>query len=221
MSLYHPKLLPTIVIADPELTRRLTPYPIAASGMDTLFHNLEALCSPLFYPMLDAIALQGMRYLKDWLPIAFNEGRNLQARVYTMTTSIMGAIAFEKGLGGMYVLAHAVGAIFKTHRGRTIATPLPYIMKLNRSQISGKMKRVARFLDLSHDSLDTVLNWIVELRDDLGMPHSLKEIGVRQKHVPLLVEKALNDVNILTNPIPLDRQKLKGLFTQAIRGKLN
>jgi len=158
MSLYHPKLLPTIVIADPELTRRLTPYAIAASGVDALFHNLEALCSPLFYPMLDAIALQAIHYLKDSLPIVFNEGCNLLARVYTMTASIMGAIVFEKGLGGMHVLAHAVGVIFKTHHGRTIATTLPYIMKLNRSQINGKMKQLARSLDLSHDSFDTVLN---------------------------------------------------------------
>jgi len=220
MSLYHPKLLPKIVIADPELTRRLTPYATAASGMDALAHNLEALCSPAFNPMLDAIALQGIRYLNDWLLIAFREGRNLQARVYTMAASIMGAIAFEKGLGGMHVLAHAVGAIFKTHHGRTMAAIMPYVMKFNRRQISGKMEQVARFLDLSQGCFDAVLNWILELRYELGMPYSLGELGVRQKHVPALVEKALNDANIGTNPIPLDRQKLKGLFTRAIRGKL-
>jgi len=148
MSLYHPKILPKLVIADPELTRRLTPYSTAASGMDALSHNLEALCSPAFNPVLDAIALQGIRYLKDWLLIAFQEGRNLQARVYTMATSIMGAIAFEKGLVDMHVLAHAVRVIFKTHHGRTIAAIMPYIMKLNRRQISGKIKWHAFWISL-------------------------------------------------------------------------
>jgi alcohol dehydrogenase class IV len=113
ISLYHPKLLPKIVIADPELTRRLTPYATAAAGMDALSHNLEALCSPAFNPMLDAIALQGIRYLKDWLPIAFREGRNLQARVYTMAASIMGPLHLKKDSEGCMCLRMLSGRFLK------------------------------------------------------------------------------------------------------------
>lgn len=148
LSLYHPQLLPKIVIADPALTRRLTPYITAATGMDALSHNLEALCSPVFHPVLDAVALQGIAYIKEWLPVAFQEGRNLQARVYTMAASIMGAVAFEKGLGAMHALAHPIGAAFKSRHGRTVACLMPYVLKFNRRRISEKMEQVARLLDL-------------------------------------------------------------------------
>jgi alcohol dehydrogenase class IV len=219
-SLYHPDLLPSVVIADPSLTRRLIPFLTAATGMDALSHNLEALCNPAFSPMLDAIALQGIRYAREWLPVAFHERRNLQARVYTMASSIMGAIAFEKGLGAMHAMAHAVGALFKTHHGRTIGAVMPYVLRFNQRRIRGKMEVVARFLDLPRHDYRGVVDWILALRLDLGLPGTLGELGVRMEHIPTLVDRALADANAATNPVPLDRQGLERLFRWAISGRL-
>lgn len=218
-SLHHPDLMPSIVLADPTLTRRLIPFLTAATGMDALSHNLEALCNPAFGPMLDAVALQGIRYVKDWLPAAFREQKNLKARVYTMAASIMGAIAFEKGLGAMHAMAHAVGALFKTHHGRTVAVIMPYVLRFNRRRIRGKMAEVARFLDLPRYDATGVLQWILELRKSLGIPGTLAEMGVRDSDIPALVDRALGDANAVTNPVPLDRAGLERLFQWAVRGK--
>jgi hypothetical protein len=219
-SLFHRDLLPGVVIADPTLTRGLIPFLTAATGMDALSHNLEALCNPRFSPMLDAIALQGIRYTKEWLPVAFHGHRTLQARVYTMAASIMGAIAFEKGLGAMHAMAHAVGALFKTHHGRTVGAVMPYVLRFNRRRIKAKMEEVARFLNLPRHDYQGVVNWLLALRMELGMPASLSELGVRVEHIPDLVERTLADANASTNPVPLDQQKLERLFGWAIRGKM-
>lgn len=219
-SLFYPDLLPRIVIADPALTRGLVPFLTAATGMDALSHNLEALCNPSFSPMLDAVALQGIRYAKDWLPVAFHKQRNSQARVYTMAASIMGAIAFDKGLGAMHAMAHAVGAIFKTHHGRTIGAVMPYVLRFNRRRIKAKMAEVARFLDLPRHDYYGVVNWLLDLRMELGLPATLGELGVRTEHIPVLVERTLADANAATNPVPLDPAGLEQLFRWAIRGKV-
>jgi hypothetical protein len=218
-SLYHPDLMPSVVIADPVLTRRLIPYLTAATGMDALSHNLEALCNPAFGPMLDAVALQGIRYVKEWLPKAFHEPRNLEARVYTMAASIMGAIAFEKGLGAMHAMAHAVGALFKTHHGRTVGALMPYVLRYNRRRIKGKMSEVARFLDLPRYDYRGVADWILELRRELGIPGTLGELGVRESDIPQLVERALGDANAGTNPVPLDPEGVGRIFRWAVRGQ--
>ncbi len=219
-SLFHPDLMPAVVIADPALTRRLIPYLTAATGVDALSHNLEALCNPSFGPMLDAIALQGIRYAKDWLPKAFHERRNLKARVYTMAASIMGAIAFEKGLGAMHAMAHAVGVLFKTHHGRTVGAVMPYVLRFNRRRIQGKMAEVARYLDLPRHDYQGVLDWILDLRMELGIPATLGELGVRKTDIPSLVERALGDANSATNPVPLSREGLDRVFRWAVGGKV-
>jgi alcohol dehydrogenase class IV len=218
-SLFHPDLLPAIVIADPTLTRGLIPFLTAATGMDALSHNLEALCNPGFSPMLDAIALQGIRYAKEWLPVAFHNQRSIQARVYTMAASIMGAIAFEKGLGAMHAMAHAVGALFKTHHGRTIGAVMPYVLQFNQRRIKGKMEEVARFLDLPRQDYRGVVDWLLALRMELGIPATLGELGVRTDDIPTLVRRTLDDANATTNPVPLDPQGVERLFRWAIRGK--
>jgi alcohol dehydrogenase class IV len=219
-SLYHPDLMPSIVIADPALTRRLIPYLTAATGVDALSHNLEAFCNPAFSPMLDAIALQGIRYAKEWLPVAFHQKRNLQARVYTMAASIMGAIAFEKGLGAMHAMAHAVGALFKTHHGRTVGAVMPYVLRFNRRRINGKMEEIARCLDLPRRDYRGVLDWLIGLRLELGMPATLSDLGVRMEDIPKLVDRTLADANAPTNPVKLDPKGVEQLFRWSIRGKL-
>jgi alcohol dehydrogenase class IV len=219
-SLFYPDLLPDIVIADPILTRRLSPSLTAATGMDALSHNLEALCSPGFSPMLDAIALQGIRYVKEWLPVAYHERRNIQARVYSMAAAIMGAIAFDKGLGAMHAMAHAVGALFKTHHGRTIAAVMPYVLRFNQRRIKGKMEEVAHFLALPRHDYRGVVNWLLTLRMELGMPATLGELGVTMEEIPALVERTLADANAATNPVPLDPRGVERLFRWAIRGEV-
>ena len=220
-SLYHPDLMPGVVIADPSLTRGLIPYLTAATGLDALSHNLEALCSPTFNPMLDAIALQGVRYARDWLPVAFSRKRNLRARVYLMAASMMGAISFEKGLGAMHAMAHTVGTLYKTHHGRTVGAVMPYVLRFNRRRIREKMSELARFLDLPRHDLQGVEHWLLALRLELGMPADLGELGVRETDIPALVDRTLADANAATNPVPLDAAGVERLYRWAIRGKRN
>jgi alcohol dehydrogenase class IV len=218
-SLFHPDLLPSIVIADPALTVSRNPPLTAATGMDALSHNLEALCAPGFNPMLDGIAIQGIRFAKEWLPIAFHRQRHLQARVYTMAASMMGAIAFEKGLGAAHAMAHAVGAMFKTHHGLTVGTVLPYVLRFNRRPIRSKMKALAVSLSLARQDEQGVIDWLLSLRAALGIPETLAEIGVRPEHIPALADRTLKDANAPTNPVALDPDGVERLYRWSISGQ--
>ncbi len=218
-SLFHPRLLPTVVIADPALTRAYDPRLTAATGMDALSHNLEALCAPGFYPMLDAVALQGLGFIRKWLSVAFHSQRSIEARAYTMAASIMGAVAFEKGLGAAHAMAHAVGALFKTHHGLTVGVVLPYVLRFNRRRIGNKMSTAARFLDLPRHDYHQMVKWIISLRTELMIPATLSELGVTLEHIPALTDRALADANAPTNPVPLDRGGMKRLFEWAVLGK--
>jgi hypothetical protein len=219
-SIHHPDMLPAAVIADPLVTQGLGREITATTGMDALSHNLEAFCSPGFYPMHDAIAIQGLFHIKDWLLMAHEEPRMLEARVYVMAASIMGAIAFEKGLGAMHAIAHAVGARYSTHHGKVIGVTIPYVLKLNRKRTDDKLTHLARCLGLSHHNFDAVLGWVLDLRQELGIPASLGELGVTDEELPVLVERTLQDGNAVTNPVPLTPDKLEKLLRAMIRGRL-
>ncbi len=218
ISIFHPELMPKVVIADPELTRRLIPFLTAATGMDALSHNIEALSSPVFHPILDGVAMQGIFYIKEGLLPAFYSGRNIKARTYTMAASIMGAIAFDKGLGVGHAVSHAIGGMFKVHHGRVIGTLLPYVLMLNRARIKDKMSRAARYLDLPGHSFEAFVNWVTGLKIEMGMPANLKELGIRKRHIPDIAQKALEDANIHTNPVKMDAKKLEDLLTHALKG---
>ncbi|MCB1714733.1 MAG: iron-containing alcohol dehydrogenase [Candidatus Competibacteraceae bacterium] len=218
--IFHPKMLPAIVIADPELTLGLPAHITAATGMDALSHNLEAFCSPLFHPMAEGIAVEGMRLIKDWLPVAVADGSNLTARANMLVASSMGATAFQKGLGAMHSLSHPCGSVLNTHHGLTNAVVMPYVLEFNRSAISEKLVRLARFLDLPNPSFDAVLNWVLELREQVGIPHTLKEIGVTEEYAAQLAPMAAADPSSGTNPIPLTAANLEPLYLRCIRGEL-
>ena len=220
VSLWHPDLMPAIVVADPELTRGLIPYLTATTGMDALAHNLEAYCSPGFHPILDAIAVQGVGYIKNWMRPAFTDGRKLEPRVYMMAASIMGAIAFEKGLGAMHGIAHAVGGIHKIPHGRVIAAVMPYVLVFNRRAIVNRIADLARNIDLPQHTFDGLLNWIIDLRNDLGMPISLNAVGVREADIPEIARMAMADANMATNPIPMTEEKLVKVLRKALSGRL-
>ncbi|MDZ7665034.1 MAG: iron-containing alcohol dehydrogenase [Desulfotignum sp.] len=218
ISIYHPQLMPKVVIADPELTRGLIPFLTAATGMDALSHNIEALSSPVFHPVLDGVAMQGIFYIKEGLLPAFYSGRNIKARTYTMAASIMGAIAFDKGLGAGHAVSHAIGGMFKVHHGRVIGTLLPYVLIMNRNRIKDKISQAARYLDLPGHDFTTFLNWVADLKIQMGIPANLTELGIRKQHIPDIAQKALEDANIHTNPVKMDAQKIQDLLTLALKG---
>jgi alcohol dehydrogenase class IV len=216
----HPKMLAGIVIGDPALTVGLPPPLTAATGMDALSHCLEAYCVPDYDPMADGMALEGMRLIAAWLPAAVAEGRNLEARTQMLAAAMIGAAAFRKGLGAMHALSHPIGAIYDTHHGLTNAVLMPYVLSFNRTAIETKMTRLARFLDLPSPSFDAVLVWILELRQQLAIPHSLAAIGVDDRRAAEVARKAAADGNAPTNPLPVGAAELRGILDQALRGAL-
>jgi alcohol dehydrogenase class IV len=218
--IFHPKMLPEIVIADPELTVGLPAHITAATGMDALSHNLEAFCSPVFHPMAEGIAVEGMRLVKNWLPTAVAEGGNLQARANMLVASTMGATAFQKGLGAMHSLSHPCGAVLNTQHGLTNAIVMPYVLEFNRPAISDKLTRLARWLELPNPSFEAVLHWVLELREQVKIPATLQEIGVTEDYAAKLAPMAAADPSSGTNPIALTAANLEPLYLRCIRGEL-
>ncbi len=218
--IFHPKMLPGRVILDPELTVGL-PAPLSAAvGMDALSHNLEAFCSPVYHPLAQGIALEGMRLVKDWLPAACDDGANITARAHMQVASTMGATAFQKGLGAMHSLSHPCGAVLNTHHGLTNAVVMPYVLVFNRSAVADKLTALARYLDLPKPSFDSVLDWILGLREQIGIPHTLAALAVKEEHIAQLAPMAAADPSSPTNPIALDSENLAGLYHRSIIGEL-
>jgi alcohol dehydrogenase class IV len=216
----HPKMQAGIVIGDPALTVGLPPHLTAATGMDALSHCLEAYCVPDYDPMADGMALEGMRLIAEWLPVATAEGGNLEARAQMLAAAMIGAAAFRKGLGAMHALSHPIGAIYDTHHGLTNAVLMPYVLSFNRPAIGAKMERLARFLGLPAPSFDTVLAWIIELREQLAIPPGLAAIGVDERRSDEVARKAAADGNAPTNPVRIDAAGLRHIFERAVRGEL-
>ncbi len=218
--IFHPRMLPAIVIADPALTAGLPAHLTAAVGMDALSHNLEAFSSPLHHPMAQGIALEGMRLIHQWLPRACAEGTDLEARAHMQVASTMGATAFQKGLGAMHSLSHPCGAVLDTHHGLTNAVVMPYVVAFNRPAIEDKLELLARVLALPGTGYAAVMDWILRLREGIGIPHTLTELGVTPEHVPALAPMAADDPSSPTNPVPLDATACAGLFRRAIAGEI-
>jgi alcohol dehydrogenase class IV len=218
--IFHPRMLPGLVIADPELTLGLPPEITAAVGMDALSHNLEAFCSPFYHPLAQGVALEGMRLVKEWLPTACRQGGNVTARAHMMVASTMGAAAFQKGLGAMHAMSHPCGAVLNTHHGLTNAVVMPYVLVFNRPAVEQQMTALARYLDLPRPSFQAVLDWILALRADIGIPADLAALGVTEKHIGQLAEMAAVDPSAGSNPIPLTVANLTALFQNAVQGRI-
>lgn len=219
--IFHPKMQPVLVIADPELTIGLPPHVTAAVGMDALSHNIEAYCAPFYHPMAEGIALEGMRLIKEWLPTAVRDGKNIEARSHMMIASSMGATAFQKGLGAMHSLSHPCSANLNTHHGLTNGVVMPYVLAWNRTAIAEKMTRVAAFLGLHKQSFDGVLDWIVELRREIGIPHALADLGVQDQHADQFAPQAFDDPSTGGNPVPMTQADFAKLYRQCIHGQLS
>lgn len=218
--IFHPKMLPSIVISDPALSVGLPPHITAATGMDALAHCLEAYCAPGYHPMAEGIAVEGMRLVKEWLPIAVKDGKNLAARAYMLTAASMGATAFQKGLGAIHALSHPIGAIYDTHHGLTNAVFMPYVLEFNRDAIDEKMIRLAAWLDLPNPSYRAVMDWVLALRAELKIPHTLKELGVGTDRLDELSEMAAEDPSAGGNPVPVGVPELRRMFEASLEGRL-
>lgn len=218
--IFHPKMMPAIVISDPELTVGLPASVTAATGMDALAHCLEAYCAPGFHPMAEGIAVEGLRLIKTWLPTAVRDGADIAARAHMLIAASMGATAFQKGLGAIHALSHPIGALYDSHHGLTNAVVMPYVLAYNRRAIEGKMTRLAAWLELPRPSFDAVMDWVVGLREELAIPHTIESLGVEAARLDELSEMAAVDPTAGGNPIPVGAPELKAMFEMALEGRL-
>jgi alcohol dehydrogenase len=220
MIIFHPKMLPSVVISDPELTVGLPPRITAATGMDALAHCLEAYCATGFHPMAEGIAVEGMRLIKDWLPAAVADGGNLAARAHMLVAASMGAVAFQKGLGAIHSLSHPVGSLYDTHHGLTNAVFMPYVLAFNRPAIEDKLIRLSAWLELPNPSYRSFADWVVALRREIGIPPTLADLGVGRDRVDRIAEMAAVDPTASSNPVPLTPANLKGVLLASLDGTL-
>ena len=218
--IFHPDMMPGRVILDPQLTAGLPSALTAAVGMDALSHCLEAFSSAVFHPMAHGIGLEGIRLIHQWLELACEDGANLDARAHMQVASTMGATAFQKGLGAMHALSHPCGAVLDTHHGLTNAVVMPYVLEFNRAEIDTKLSALARYLNLPNPSFDAVMQWVLGLRERLGIAHTLAELGVSETHIETLAPMAEVDPSGGTNPVALDRDGVTALYINAINGRL-
>lgn len=223
--IFHPKILPGLVIADPELTTGLPPSITAATGIDAFVHCFEAFCAPGFHPQADGIALEGMKLVADYLPRAYKDGSDIEARAHMLVAATMGAAAFQKGLGGVHALAHPLGGNYDKPHGLLNAILLPYVMERNREAIADKMEHLSRVLNLQERGynaagFDAVLKWILDFRKTLGIPNTLAEIGVPSDNIEKIGMLATQDPSAGGNPIQLTPQDYTDILAAALKGSL-
>jgi alcohol dehydrogenase class IV len=218
--IFHPQMMPGVVISDPELTVGLPPAITAATGIDAFVHCFEAYCAPGYHPLADGIALEGMRLIQTYLPRACDDGHDIEARSRMLAAASMGATAFQKGLGGVHAIAHPVGAHFNTHHGLTNAIVLPYVIAHNRPAIEARLKVIARTLELSGEPYRAVFDWVLAFRQRLRIPHSLAEIGVAVGNADTIGHEASLDPSAVSNPLPTDAATYARLFRSAVKGDL-
>jgi alcohol dehydrogenase len=215
--IFHPKMMPVTVISDPELTVGLPPALTAGVGMDALAHCLEAYCAPSFHPMSNGVALEGARLVSEALPRAFENGADLEARSLMLVAASMGAVAFQKGLGAIHALSHPVGALYDTHHGMTNAVFMPYVLAFNREAIQAPMDKFSAYLGLK-GGFDGFLDWVLDLRSRLGVPHTLAGLGVDDAQIELISAMAVQDPSAGGNPVKLTVSGARAIFEAAHRG---
>ncbi len=218
--IFHPKMMPVIVIIDPALMVGLPPHLTAATGMDALAHNLEAYLAPAYHPMADGIGLEGIRLIKEFLPRAVADGKDLEARAQMAVAASMGATAFQKGLGAIHSLSHPVGALYDAHHGLTNAVFMPYVLAFNRPAIAEKAARIARYLGLARADLTGLIDWVLELRQTIGIPHTLGGLKVGPERFAEMAEMAAVDPTASSNPVKVGPAELHRLYEDALEGRL-
>ena len=218
---FHPRMLPTLTILDPELTVGMPPFLTAATGMDAFAHNLEAYCAPSYHPMADGIALQGMSLIKKWLAVAVNEGENLEARGNMMASSSMGATAFQKGLGAIHSLSHPVNSLFNVHHGLSNGIFMPYVLTFNRSTIEKKIAKLSEYLDLKEASFNSFVDWVLKLREETNIPHKIIDSAkITDQDITRMSPMALDDPCTPGNPKKPTLDDMVSMYEHSIQGKL-
>ena len=215
--IFHPQMLPKIVLLDADFTVGLPPHLTAATGMDALSHLLEAYCSPVFHPMAEGIARQGMVIVRDYLIRAVANGADLDARTQMQIASTMGATAFQKGLGAMHALAHPLGAYHNAHHGLLNAILMPYVLQANRSVIEAPLALLAHHLQVG-STYEDFLAWVLALRDEVGIPHRLTEVLSEAVDVPAIARAAILDPSAATNPIQFKAMDFERVLRAAMSG---
>ena len=219
--IFHPKFLPSIVILDPILTLDLPPEITASTGMDALAHNIEAYCSPGYHPMADGIALKGIKIIYNSLLKVFIDGKNIDARMDMLTAACMGSTAFQKGLGAIHSLSHPINAQNKIHHGLSNAIFMPYVLTFNKDDIEEKIIEICNYLNFKDKSFKAFIDWIMDLRKELGIPHKLSEVIKEEDFdIDLLSKMALNDPSTSSNPKKLTIDDMKILYKNSFLGKL-
>ena len=213
--IFHPRMLPAVVICDPELTVGMPPAITAGTGLDAFAHCVEAYSSPHFHPMSQGIALEGMRLVKDYLPRAHADGTDIEARGQMMAAAAMGATAFQKGLGAIHALSHPIGAIHHTHHGTTNAVCMPAVLQFNRVAIADRFDRAAAYLGIE-GGFDGFCAFVDRLNDDLGIPRTLRGLGVEDPDVDRIVAGALRDPSTGGNPVEMTEGNTRALLEQIL-----
>ena len=218
--IFHPKMLPSIVILDPLLTIDLSPRLTAATGMDALAHNLEAFCARGYHPMADGMAIEGMKLIKNSLFKAFKNGKDVKARMDLLSAASMGSTAFQKGLGAIHSLSHPINGKFNVHHGLSNAIFMPYVLTFNKSSIENKIISICDYLNLNKN-FESFLNWILELRNNLNIPHKLSEVmDCNDINLDELSLMAFEDPSTGGNPKKLSQNDLKEMYVKSISGEL-
>lgn len=219
--IFHPKMMPKVTIADPALTVGLPPHVTAATGMDALAHNLEAFVAPFYHPLARGVALEGMRLVRDWLPRAVKDGKDITARGHMMSAAIAGATAFQRGLGAVHALAHPLGALYDAHHGLLNAVLMPYVVEANKQAAAKDYEDLAQALGLKAANADGVIKWIVDLKAEIGIPHSLAEMGIPEGDAARIGDMAVADPTAGGNPVQLSAAQYAALFERAHQGILS
>lgn len=215
--IFHPKMMPRIVICDPELTVGLPPFITAGTGMDALAHCLEAYCAPAYHPMAEGIAVEGMRLVFENLPKVIAEASDLEARAHMMSAAMMGAVAFQKGLGAIHSLSHPVGALYDTHHGMTNAVFMPYVLAFNRPAIEKRIDRLTGYLGIE-GGFDGFMDAVLDLRTKITVPHTLAELGLDEARRDDIAAMAIVDPTAGGNPVKLTIEVAGMIFDKALAG---
>jgi alcohol dehydrogenase class IV len=217
--IFHPAIMPRVAILDPELTVGLPAKLTAATGMDAMAHNLEAYCAPAYHPLSAGVALEGLRLIKENLPQAVSNGGDLDARGNMLVASAMGAVAFQRGLGAIHALSHPFGGLYDAHHGLLNGIVMPYVVKANRRAIEPDIKRAAAYLGIK-GGFNGFLKWILALRAEIGIPHTLAEIGIDASRLDEVAAMAIKDPTAGSNPIAFTKRQYKALAKKCITGDL-
>jgi alcohol dehydrogenase class IV len=213
--IFHPKIMPSVVVCDPELTVGMPKAITVGTGMDAFAHCLEAFCSPFYHPMSQGIALEGMRLVKENLPKVFADGGDIEARAHMMSAAAMGATAFQKGLGAVHALSHPVGALYNTHHGTTNAVVIPPVLRFNRAAIEDRIAAAAAYLGIA-GGFDGFYDYVLTLRSELGVPDRLRGLGVGEDRIDEMAAMAIEDPSAGGNPVKLTLDSARALLRECI-----